>query len=146
MEFDTWMKQYPVVLNAQQKEAVQTVDGPVLLLAVPGSGKTTVLVMRLGWMVQGCNIPPSSIVTITYTVSAVNDMKNRYASFFGKQAAEQMVFRTINGICARIIYQYGRIIQKPPYELISDDRIINQMIISIYQEIMHEYPSENDVK
>ena len=146
MDFSTWLKQYPVPLNPQQKEAVQTVNGPVLLLAVPGSGKTTVLVMRLGWMVQGCNIPPSSIVTITYTVSAVNDMKNRYASFFGKQAAEQMVFRTINGICARIIYQYGRIIQKPPYELISDDRIINQMIISIYQEIMHEYPSENDVK
>lgn len=146
MDFSTWLKQYPVPLNPQQKEAVQTVNGPVLLLAVPGSGKTTVVVMRLGWMVQGCNIPPSSIVTITYTVSAVNDMKNRFASFFGKQAADQMVFRTINGICARIIYQYGRIIHKPPYELISDDRIINQMIISIYQEIMHEYPSENDVK
>ena len=146
MDFSTWLKQYPVPLNPQQKEAVQTVNGPVLLLAVPGSGKTTVVVMRLGWMVQGCNIPPSSIVTITYTVSAVNDMKNRYASFFGKQAADQMVFRTINGICARIIYQYGRIIHKPPYELISDDRIINQMIISIYQEIMHEYPNENEVK
>ena len=123
MEFDTWMKQYPVVLNAQQKEAVQTVDGPVLLLAVPGSGKTTVLVMRLGWMVQGCSIPPSSIVTITYTVSAVKDIQKRYASFFGKEAVDHMVFRTINGICAGIIHQYGRIIHKSPYELISDDPV-----------------------
>lgn len=146
MEFDTWMKQYPVVLNAQQKEAVQTVDGPVLLLAVPGSGKTTVLVMRLGWMVQGCSIPPSSIVTITYTVSAVKDIQKRYASFFGKEAVDHMVFRTINGICAGIIHQYGRIIHKSPYELISDERTINQIIRSIYQETMHDYPNENDIR
>ena len=146
MDFNTWLKQYPVVLNPQQKEAVQTVQGPVLLLAVPGSGKTTVLVMRLGWMVQGCSIPPSSIVTITYTVSAVKDMQARFASLFGIETAEKMVFRTINGISARIIYQYGRIIGKPPYQLISDDKTVLQTLSSIYQSIMHEYPNESDLK
>ena len=42
---------FPIQLNEQQKSAVQSIDGPVLLLAVPGSGKTTVLVARLGYMI-----------------------------------------------------------------------------------------------
>ena len=52
--FMTWQEfeqQFSIQLNEQQKSAVQSVDGPVLLLAVPGSGKTTVLVTRLGYMI-----------------------------------------------------------------------------------------------
>ena len=48
MNWQEFEQRFPIQLNIQQKEAVQSVDGPVLLLAVPGSGKTTVLVTRLG--------------------------------------------------------------------------------------------------
>ena len=55
-----------------------TVDGPVLLLAVPGSGKTTVLVNRLGYMLYCKEIDPSNILTLTYTVAATRDMSERH--------------------------------------------------------------------
>ena len=61
MEFDSFIEKFPIKLNSQQKAAVQAVNGPVLLLAVPGSGKTTVLVTRLGYMIYGCGIHPSSV-------------------------------------------------------------------------------------
>ena len=76
-EFDAL---YCQKLNTQQREAVHSVDGPVLLLAVPGSGKTTVLVNRLGYMVKCCGIDPRSILTMTYTVAATKEMKQRFAN------------------------------------------------------------------
>ena len=57
-------------LNDQQRAAVEAVNGPVLLLAVPGSGKTTVLITRLGYMTEVCGIAPETILTMTYTVAA----------------------------------------------------------------------------
>ena len=54
IEWEEFEQTFPIRLNAQQKSAVQSVNGPVLLLAVPGSGKTTVLVTRLGYMIY-CN-------------------------------------------------------------------------------------------
>ena len=54
-------------LNDQQRAAVEAVNGPVLLLAVPGSGKTTVLITRLGYMTEVCGIAPEAILTMTYT-------------------------------------------------------------------------------
>ena len=65
-------------LNARQREAVLAVDGAVLLLAVPGSGKTTVLVTRLGYMVYCCGIAPTQILTMTYTVAATDEMRQRF--------------------------------------------------------------------
>lgn len=58
MEWKEFETTFSVKLNQQQKEAVQSTKGPVLLLAVPGSGKTTVLVTRLGYMIYCKNIPP----------------------------------------------------------------------------------------
>ncbi|MDE6954228.1 MAG: UvrD-helicase domain-containing protein, partial [Oscillospiraceae bacterium] len=64
-EFKT---QYQIRLNPQQEAAVRQVDGPVLLLAVPGSGKTTVLVTRLGYMIYCKGIRPENILTVYVTV------------------------------------------------------------------------------
>ena len=62
-------------LNDQQRAAVEAVNGPVLLLAVPGSGKTTVLITRLGYMTEVCGIAPEAILTMTYTVAATQEMR-----------------------------------------------------------------------
>ena len=121
MEWKEFETIFPIQLNAQQKEAVQSTEGPVLLLAVPGSGKTTVLVTRLGYMIYCKNIRPESILTVTYTVAATKDMSRRFADRFGEEMAKRLEFRTINGICARIIQYYGRRIGKTPFELVKDE-------------------------
>ena len=79
MNFTDFTEKYNIQLNEQQLRAVQAVDGPVLLLAVPGSGKTTVLVSRLGYMIYCLGIRPESILTVTYTVAATEDMRRRFA-------------------------------------------------------------------
>ena len=99
------MTKFSIKLNEQQKEAVQAVNGPVLLLAVPGSGKTTVLVTRLGFMIYCHNISPSIILTLTYTVADINDMRERFSRFFGEELGSRMEFRTINIICAGWIHR-----------------------------------------
>ena len=108
MEPSAFEKKYMSRFNAQQRKAVRQVDGPILLLAVPGSGKTTVLVTRLGYMALCCEIKPEEILTVTYTVAATGDMRARCAEHFGDDLAKQFEFRTINSICAKIIQYYGR--------------------------------------
>ena len=133
-------------LNEQQMEAVQTVDGPVLLLAVPGSGKTTVLVNRLGYMLYCRGIEPEHILTLTYTVAATRDMSDRFKALFGEEMAGRLEFRTINGICAKIIAHYGRIIGKSSFELVTDEKITGKILTDIYLKVEREYPTESDIK
>ena len=146
MEWKEFETTFSVKLNQQQKEAVQSTKGPVLLLAVPGSGKTTVLVTRLGYMIYCKNIPPESILTVTYTVAATKDMSERFAVRFGEDMAKRLEFRTINGICARIIQYYGRRIGKTPFELVKDEKATTGMLIRICQDHDMGYPTESDLK
>ena len=146
MEWKEFETTFSVKLNQQQKEAVQSTKGPVLLLAVPGSGKTTVLVTRLGYMIYCRNIPPESILTVTYTVAATKDMSERFAVRFGEDMAKRLEFRTINGICARIIQYYGRRIGKTPFELVKDEKATTGMLIRICQDHDMGYPTESDLK
>lgn len=146
MEWKEFETTFSVKLNQQQKEAVQSTKGPVLLLAVPGSGKTTVLVTRLGYMIYCRNIPPESILTVTYTVAATKDMSERFAVRFGEDMAKRLEFRTINGICAMIIQYYGRRIGKTPFELVKDEKATMGMLIKICQDHGMGYPTESDLK
>ncbi len=127
-------------------EAAQTVEGPVLLLAVPGSGKTTVLVTRLGYMIYGLGIAPENILTVTYTVAATRDMAARFVNTFGDEYEGRLEFRTINGICARIIQYCGSRLGKTAYELVTDEKILSELLIYIYRDVVKEYPTESDVK
>ena len=118
MDKENFLNNYTGHFNDKQREAVETVDGKILLLAVPGSGKTTVLVTRLGYMLYVKDISPENILTLTYTVAATNDMARRFESIFGGEYSGRLEFRTINGICARIINQYGKMIGKRPFSLL----------------------------
>ncbi len=134
-------------LNKQQKEAIQAVDGAVLLLAVPGSGKTTVLVTRLGYMVYCRDIAPRSILTMTYTVAATKEMQQRFSSMFGSEYASALEFRTINGLSAKIINYYSRNYGKgSPFELLDNGGELARMVGRIYQEINDEYATESIIK
>lgn len=133
-------------LNPQQKEAVHTIDGAVLLLAVPGSGKTTVLVTRLGYMVCCKSIAPQNIMTMTYTVAATVEMKQRFAAMFGPKYASDMEFCTINSLSSQIIKCYanshGR---RQPFPVIENDAAA-RLVGQIYQQINGEYPTESTIK
>lgn len=146
MDWNEFINTFPIQLNQQQQEAVQSTEGAVLLLAVPGSGKTTVLVTRLGYMIYCRNIHPESILTVTYTVAATKDMSKRFADRFGEEMAEKLEFRTINGICAKIIQYYGRKIGKTPFELVKEEKNTTGMLVKICQEHGMGYPTESDLK
>lgn len=137
---------YGQELNDDQITAVRTINGPVLLLAVPGSGKTTVLVRRLGYMLYVAGIYPANILTVTYTVAATKDMSRRFASVFGEQAAQCLEFRTINGVCSKIITCYGEMVGKKPFDLVTDDKVTGKIITDLYVKIIGDYPAESDIK
>lgn len=146
MEWQEFERKFPQKLNEQQKEAVQGVEGPVLLLAVPGSGKTTVLVTRLGYMIYAKGIAPEKILTVTYTVAATEDMAARFASVFGTDMAERLTFKTINGICAGIIHTYGRKTGRTPFALLNDEKVIADTLAKIYQKTERTYATESDLQ
>ena len=145
-DFLTHLTQLNITLSPQQLTAVQAVEGPVLLLAVPGSGKTTVLVTRLGYMVKCCSVYPEEILTLTYTVAATKDMAERFRYLFGSELASRMEFRTINGICSKVIYEYGRRIGKTAFELLTDEKQIAGMLSQIYVQEAGEYPTESELQ
>ena len=133
-------------LNDQQRAAVEAVNGPVLLLAVPGSGKTTVLITRLGYMTEVCGIAPEAILTMTYTVAATQEMRARFAARFGGELAARLEFRTINGVAARIIALYSRMYGRTPPELIRNESETTPLLMRLWQDTNHEYPAESTVK
>ena len=146
MTYEQFQKQFHIQLNRQQAEAVRSIDGPVLLLAVPGSGKTTVLVTRLGYMIYCAEIAPESILTLTYTISAARDMAKRFGSYFGDEVARRIEFRTINGICAKVIQYYGNLIGKAPFSLATENETITRMLSEIFLRTEESYATESDLK
>lgn len=146
MTWTEFRNRFSIQLNQQQESAVQSVEGPVLLLAVPGSGKTTVLVTRLGYMIFCKGIAPERILTVTYTVAATKDMAARFARCFGADMAERLEFRTINGICARVIQYCSWKSGRTAFSLLTDEKRIAAMLSGIYQRIEHSYPTESDLQ
>lgn len=146
MDFQEFMKKYGLdTLDEQQKAAVQTTEGPILLLAVPGSGKTTTLIARLGYLVIGKGITPGSILTMTYTVAATEEMRTRFAKKFGDEYAQSMNFKTINAVCANIIRTYAAD-GHSAFRLVSDEGKITKILSEIWLHTLQKYPTESDIK
>ena len=146
MDKAAFQNQYMQPLNAQQRAAVTADRGAVLLLAVPGSGKTTVLVTRLGYLFLCAGAAPEQTLTMTYTVSAANEMRSRFAARFGAELAARTQFRTLNGISAVILQHYSRRYRRTQPELITNEGEITQLLTALWQQVNHEYPAESSVK
>ena len=146
MEYEAWKATWKAPLNPQQEAAVQAAQGPVLLLAVPGSGKTTVLIHRLGYLIFCLGVAPEQILTVTYTVAATRDMAARFARTLGETWANRLAFRTINGLSARIIQHYERVKGRQAFTLVTEEGRLASLVGELYRKATGEFATESTVR
>ena len=89
-------------MNPKQQEAVENWQGPTLILAGAGSGKTRVLAYRIAYMIARCNIKPWNIMAVTFTNKAAREMRDRVEGLLGSQARDVML-GTFHSFCLRIL-------------------------------------------
>src|SRR5699024_3204987 len=89
-------------LNKEQQAAVKTTEGPLLIMAGAGSGKTRVLTHRIAYLIDEKRVPSNNILAITFTNKAAREMKNRVEQLIGP-AGKTMWVSTFHSMCVRIL-------------------------------------------
>ncbi|MFH0846857.1 MAG: UvrD-helicase domain-containing protein [Chloroflexota bacterium] len=107
-------------LNPAQREAVEAIKGPVLVLAGPGSGKTRVIAHRIAYLIKTCGVSPHRIIAVTFTNKAAREMTDRLGKLIAS-ALDRLTMGTFHAICARILRREGKVIRIEPDFLIYDD-------------------------
>jgi DNA helicase II / ATP-dependent DNA helicase PcrA len=107
-------------LNPAQKQAVESIEGPVLILAGPGSGKTRVITHRVAYLVNTCGISPRHILSVTFTNKAAREMVERLQKLVSGSVNE-LTLGTFHSICARILRREGKVMGIDPGFIIYDE-------------------------
>ena len=107
-------------LNPAQREAVEAIEGPLLILAGPGSGKTRVIAHRVAYLIKVWGVSPYRILAVTFTNKAAREMKERLYHLLGS-SVEELTLGTFHAICARILRREAAHISLDPRFVIYDD-------------------------
>jgi len=109
-------------LNPRQREAVRYIDGPLLVLAGAGSGKTSVITRKIAYLVETCGINASRIAAVTFTNKAAREMKERVGKLMGATRAEGLTVSTFHQLGLKIIRsEYRRLELKPGFSIFDGD-------------------------
>lgn len=118
-------------LNEQQQQAVDTIEGPVMVVAGPGSGKTQVVALRVANILRRTQMRPSNILCLTFSLSGATAMRNRLRWLIGADAY-RVTIETIHGFCNDIIRSHPQVFEEvSALEQISDVqryRLVNELI------------------
>ncbi|MGB8259450.1 MAG: UvrD-helicase domain-containing protein, partial [Terracidiphilus sp.] len=98
-------------LNPQQRDAVESIDGPLLILAGAGSGKTRVITSRIAWLIQQRNVAPDSILAVTFTNKAASEMGERVERILGHSSLAKPLISTFHSLCVRILRRDIEVLQ-----------------------------------
>ncbi|RKP55111.1 ATP-dependent helicase [Cohnella endophytica] len=150
--FERKYNELGVELNEVQREAAMHAEGPLLLLASPGSGKTTTLIMRIGYLIEEKGVRPSRIKAVTFSRASAQDMKERFARFFPALAHQAPDFSTIHSFAFEVLRDYyrGRRIayrmienpNEPGAEKLNKPAILRD----IFRKVNHDYATDDQME
>ena len=133
-------------LNENQKKAVIHTEGPLLILAGAGSGKTRVITHRIAYLVGEKHIPPSSIFAVTFTNKATEEMKNRIIKLIGPQGSSVFI-KTFHAASVYILRRYGERIGIPSsfsiYDTSDQATLIKEILLQMRLDPKNETAALN---
>jgi DNA helicase II / ATP-dependent DNA helicase PcrA len=141
---------FNIELNGQQRQAIVHKDGPAIVLAVPGAGKTTTMVVRIYVLIKCFKINPRNILTMTFSKSSAKDMKERYSKLFGEAEAEGVVFTTIHSFALSVIKNYENKHNKKFYIIEGNEEVDGRknkisILKNIYKEVNNSFIAEDEL-
>lgn len=136
-----------MLLSKQQSAAINHIDKPALVLAVPGAGKTTVLIHRTYNLIENLNVNPLNILSITFSKASALDMKNRFRKTFPHLNPKDIQFSTIHAFCYRLISEYSHR-NNIKYKLIEDNGGTNKFVLlkNLYLDANKTYITEEKLE
>ena len=131
-------------LTEPQRQAVLHVDGPLLVLAGAGSGKTRVITRRIANLILRVGIPPWQVLAITFTNKAAGEMRQRIAKVVSERQARAVTAATFHSLCARLLREYSQFVDLPNnfsiYDSADQQRAVKQALADLQLSAEHFAP------
>src|SRR5687767_3646529 len=127
-------------LNTEQRKAVDTIEGPVMVIAGPGTGKTQILSARVGKILLETDVSPENILCLTYTDAGVIAMRKRLQNFIGPDAYKVNIY-TFHAFCNDVIQENLSLFEKTSLDPISDLEEIE-----LFQKLIDQFPHNHPLK
>ncbi|MGL4606277.1 MAG: ATP-dependent helicase [Eubacteriaceae bacterium] len=138
-DYKEFKTKFGLTLNPQQEAALLRTKGQSLLLAVPGSGKTTVIICRIAFLVLVENVPPENILALTFSRMGARDLAERFEKSFGKETNTRVQFSTIHSFSLGVIRYYERACRRKAFKVLSNQ---TSVVRDLYRDCFKGYPGE----